>query len=209
MWECPECNELIEHLSYSVPTTAIEFGSAYLTSRRNETERITDHDFDSNDNDGWDGRPSYSCPECDCELSPASLVWNEGECDDELEDEECDCNQYTCQECRGRQIREDDDQESSHEIIRPKSNIVRNEIPKDISESSILCKECRHIIIIDDESNCGVNDCPKCGTTNTTLEYEDLVEKGFFSTIIKKQHVTKKNTGFKWAMGKLRSKIRT
>src|ERR1035437_28361 len=66
-WKCPHCNNQIEEVKYSVPTTQTEYGNASLPSEFMPAGRIPEvMDYDCTDSGDcdWDGDATYECPEC-------------------------------------------------------------------------------------------------------------------------------------------------
>ena len=181
-WKCPECKETIDEMYYEVSTTGYESGSCSL-SKEKETERgdiIQDHDYGDSGNTEWDGDVIYKCQECDAEIDPTELIWT-GDEDDEDEEE-----------------KPLEPPETLHKIIIPKSHIICEDEPKDSSNSSLICKECRYVFCVSggkEDWNGGnqesFHECPKCGTSNTLKEYKELLAKNFFA-IKTKQNGRKK-----------------
>lgn len=210
MWKCPHCEEEIDSLSYSVATTSYEYGSASLAGCKREDyisdpnhtwmhwEMITDHSSDDYGDTNWDGDCEYRCPECDNEISDIdSLIWIGISEQIELK-------------------KEKEPEETLHKIIPPKNYIVKDEISKDATESSIICKHCFHIFVHDIERRYREKDekdfceCPKCGEQNSPQEFKELLAKGFFSNNaikIKKNATKKTKHRSKWTLGKLRRKV--
>ena len=163
-YKCPHCEEEIDHLRYNVRTTCMEYGTAALPSRETTgTHPMSSHlDYDSSDSDDndWDGSPEHECPECNTTINPNSLIWTE-------EEEE--------------KIIESIEEEERHLIIRPQLAFVLQG-PKDQLDSTIICKHCRYAFANQTSEYSHEHiDCPKCGESNTTEEYKELIEKGFFN----------------------------
>jgi len=169
-WKCPECEAEITYLKYSVTTTGTEYGSADLDDEnQSHGDRIIEHSCDDSDGGEWDGSPDYSCPECDTGLSEDDVVWE----DEEEEDEE---------ECSSGPKKEVDE-ETLHNIITPSKPIISKDNPKDASTTSIICKKCFHLFVRGKDDIYGEEfcECPKCGESNSTTEFQKLLKEGYYS----------------------------
>ena len=181
-WKCPECEETIDEMYYEVSTTGYESGTSML-SKTKETTRgsiIDDYDYGDSGVTEWDGDPTYKCKECDAEIDPTELIWTGDEEDEEEEEKPIE------------------PPETLHKIIIPKLHIICNDKPKDSSNSSLICKECRHVFCVNGgkedwggRNQDGFHECPICGTSNTLKEYKELLAKNFFA-IKTKQNGRKK-----------------
>lgn len=183
-WKCPSCETEIDHLCYNVQTTSSEYGSAYLNDHPKKKEdpyyeKITEHDYQDGGDTEWDGSPEYECPECNHRTDPENLIWF----DSETEKEEA-------------KKKSEEPEETLHNIVKPKNSIIQNEISKDITDSSIICKKCSHVFIYDIEKEYfrtkekeNFLECPNCGQVNSLEEFKELLEKGTFN----KHALTKKN----------------
>ena len=158
-WKCPNCEEEIETLDYDVGITATEYGTAYLNEEKSTEENTRDIvvDWDSNDmgNTDSNGDYEYRCPECQEEINPDRLIWIEEEEEEEK-----------------KEIKKPEElEETKHNIIRPKTPIII-ECNINNNNSSMICKECSHIIIYDDMNYSDeFPECPKCGTVNSIQEF--------------------------------------
>ena len=206
-WKCPHCEEEIETLDYSVPTSQTEYGTAYINDKEKATpteqnpdpyyERIVDHESGDNSDVEWDGSPEYSCPRCQRSINEDELIWFEDE------------------NTQKEKKKETEPEESLHKIIKPENYIIKDEISKDFSESSIVCKNCFHMFVFETENSYSRNieeiyNCPKCNEQNSLKEFRILLEKGFFNTKTKTKNVTKKTTNKPiWSLDQLTRKIHT
>ncbi len=79
MWKCPNCENEVTSLDYTVNTTGSEYGRAILSNKKQEDidAIVEDHDYSDNGDTEWDGSPNYRCPECDSDLDPTDLIWEE------------------------------------------------------------------------------------------------------------------------------------
>ena len=212
MWKCPNCDETLECLRYSVSTTCSEYGTADLEGEpsitalrdRGRNSIITNYDCDDQGSADWDGDPTYECPECGEELTPRGLIWKESDDEDEDEDED---------ETITKKKVEIEPEETKHNIVKPKTPITEDEYDEDVLECSMICKECMHLYVYnptkghpDDEAIFG---CPKCGEPNEQGEFRSLLKDGFFNKKIIEKHGRTKKTKHRPipAMGKSRGKI--
>jgi len=164
-WKCPKCEAEIDQLSYSVATNGTEYGTAQLDDENKEgRDRICDHDFDESGDSDWDGNPEYTCRECDTEINIDDLIWFDSE--EEIEKEEKE---------------KKEDEEVLHSIIKPEKEIISKDNIKDASQSSIICKNCRHMFVASESYQEEFYDCPKCGITNSTEEFKKLLKEGYYS----------------------------
>ena len=60
-FKCPECNEEIRRLYYSVEATA--YGEYSLIDRINSQDEAEET-----------GEPEYKCPECDAAINPSNII---------------------------------------------------------------------------------------------------------------------------------------
>ena len=181
MWKCPRCEVEIDHLEYSVDTSGREYGSADLSSDNQEdtSDIVVDHSYCDSGDSNWEGSCEYQCSECGEDVDPGDLIWiNEEDDEDEEEDEEIVIPQ--------------EPEETGFKIITPEYDIIKREEPKDSSNSTIICKECKRPFCCDEDSYGGerFSECPNCGTSNTVKEYKELLLKDFF-ILIKKPNETK------------------
>jgi hypothetical protein len=174
MWKCPNCNNEVDHLQYSVNTCSNEYGTADLSDKKEIGKRniVCDYNSDDYGDSDWNGDPEYTCPECDDEIDPEDLIW---ENDNEENEEE-------------KPKTEPEPEETLHKIITPLKNIIKTDLPKSI-KGSIICKnkKCLHIFVVEEEKyKClGDNDevtfeCPKCSTSMTHEEYENLLDNDYY-----------------------------
>ena len=182
-WKCPNCEEEIDSLRFEVNTSSSEYGTADLNDskkKKDETyyEIVVNHDCEDNGDTEWDGSPEYRCPECDDYINPDNLIWIDTE-----------------EEKTKEKKKLEEPEETLHNVIKPQNSIIQNEISKDITDSSIICKKCFHVFIhriergyfgTEDKQN--FLECPHCGQTNSLEEFKELLEKGIFN----KHVITKK-----------------
>ena len=188
-WKCPECEEYLEYIKYSVDTSGREYGIADLnnspsanvidTVTRSNYDLIEDYSCDDNDGGSWEGSPDFECPHCNHTLDINDIVW-------EIEETPVVTKMKA-------QLQEGILEETIHNIIGPTTKIIDNSFNSK-RESSIICKECKHLYVYNTgnryDSSSGESSCPKCGTENTVAEFQLLAEEGFFD---KKPIITKKN----------------
>ena len=173
-WICPKCSAAIEELRYCVPITDIEYGTAFLPADGDIDDdcEVSDHEFSDTAGSNWDGDCDYECPECDRTVILSEVVWKA-----EAEDEEEKKDPITKKKVENME-------ETNHAIIRPLDDIIETDMPK-ITDSSICCKTCRHIMIIagSDDSCYGEYfcECPQCNEVNSLIEYQSLVKSGFYN----------------------------
>jgi uncharacterized protein YbaR (Trm112 family) len=172
MWKCPNCNNEIESLQYHVNTQSSEYGTAELSEKKQERgDIVTDYNSDDYGDSDWDGSPEYTCPECDNDVSLNELIWV-----DEDDEEE-----------NNKPKPEPEPEETLHKIILPENNIIKSDLPRQ-AEDSIICKNCRHIFVIEETYRPGygrekdeeIFECPKCSTSTTLDEYKKLLTNGYF-----------------------------
>lgn len=172
-WICPKCNAPVEDLRYSVPIIDTEYGTAFLPTDGTIDDdcNIDDHEFSDTAGSNWDGDCDYECPHCDRTVILSEVKWKE-----EIEEEE-EIDVITKKKVEAME-------ETSHAIIRPLDNIVKTELPK-TTESSICCKNCRHIMIITGGGDSCYGEmfceCPKCNEVNSLTEYGQLIREGFYN----------------------------
>lgn len=154
MWKCPECRRNIEHLNYSANTRGYESGDADLTSEFSEGDRIIDWNYqDGETNDTFDYM--YNCPECDMEISPDQLLW------EDEENEEITIKKPEITE------------EEGHAIIKPKFNIMARQERQKTENYGIVCKQCQYAFAYspDTAQDEEFFPCPKCEHVNSKKEY--------------------------------------
>ena len=171
MWKCPKCENKIDSLDYDVPTTGTEWGTAYLSDKEPENPNnsdhvISEHDYSDSGDSNWEGDVTYRCRECDEDVELQDLEWVE-EDDEEEED------------------KPGEPEETKHEIITPKNNIVVNSNSnQNQTLSSIVCKNCQYLYVAEGgtsnwnnsfESN-STSECPKCGESNSTKEFRESLK---------------------------------
>lgn len=170
MWKCPECEEEITSLNYWVSTNSSEYGDAELSDKKETNRRdiIIDHNYNDQGDTDWNDEPEYRCPECDELVEPTELIW----VGNDHEEEE-------------KEKPEPEPEETLHKIITPKQNFIRKDLPKDSTNSTIICKQCKNIFIFDigtDYTYEEFCECPKCFTTNSPEEYKELLKNGYFNS---------------------------
>jgi phage FluMu protein Com len=165
-WKCPRCGEEIDNVNYQVSTSGREYGSAYIHGTNDGPPEINNHETDDSDSD-WDEDMEYKCPECDEEIDPTLLI--------EIEEDEI------IETPKPPEVEETD--ESDHKIIRPSNPIILNN-SRYSTESSMVCKNCRHVYL---KGGCeydleNINECPQCNTTMSVKEYTQLKNDGYYNT---------------------------
>lgn len=182
-WKCPHCEDEIDYMQYTVPVSGEEYGTASLSDNERESgDRIRDHDYDNCDTSS-DGSYVYNCPECSEEIDEGDLIWIA---------EDGDETPKKVIKVEKKEINE----EETHEIIRPKQQIIcNNNQTTNPTDSSIVCKECFHVMVTttDRYNNYETNfiECPKCSTVNSPEEFKELLKNGYFK---EKYHEHRKNT---------------
>lgn len=188
VWKCPQCNCAIETLNYNVGISSHEYGTASLTDEKPKRNTryydiAVEHNSDDQGDSNWEGSPNYSCPECDEEIEIKDLIWIGKE-------------KKPCEKCK-KEIKNcncSEPEETKFKIILAKHIIIDDDKAKDSSSSTIICKKCKHIFVAfggekdwsekysygnkETEESC---ECPKCGTTNSIKEFQQLIKDNFFS----------------------------
>lgn len=194
-WKCPECHATISELNYEVSTSSSELGTATIDPDHITTGYISDiiieHDYDETGNTDWNGDPTYTCTECDNRIRPTELIWFD-ECDD---DDLIDEDNENCSKPK-----ENTEEESTHDIIKPKEDIFSTDHAKDASKTNIICKNCFHLFVTSkseenswDEDEPGFYECPKCNELNSKKEFCTLLKDGYFSVDTVKRPKPKTN----------------
>ena len=89
MWKCPECNDVIDYLTYSTDINGREWGSVNIIENGSTEEGTPiahhgdDYDCSDTENGDWSGEMIYECPNCNNELDADQLIWT----DDLIEEE--------------------------------------------------------------------------------------------------------------------------
>lgn len=165
MWKCKYCNEEIEHLCYKAYTTGREYGDAILEDPDPDQEEASICDWEYNDSETTETSDYvYSCPECDHDINLDELI------------------PITNEEREKAKIKEEEPEETKHNIIKPKNEILLEERPRDGSLNGIICKKCKHIFVYEpkayyDTQSDEFFECPKCGTTTSKKEYLETITK--------------------------------
>lgn len=177
-WKCPNCDDCIDNLDYTVDTQGTEYGTAYIRveSRREtpeniEAPEISDYNSSQSNDGDWSGDVTYECPLCNFELSLSDLIWVS---DEEILDEEpTNITKPTTEP-----------EECNHVLISPENSLRRNTFKPKKPDGTILCKACRHMYICDDGRYPQelYTTCPKCGEENSTVEFNELLKTGFFNS---------------------------
>lgn len=209
-WKCPRCDAPVDDLRYSVSTSGTEYGTASLSDVNEEDDRIIDHDYSDNGDTNWEGDCEYECPHCDRSVDPSELIW----IGDEDEEEEEDV----------KESKEPGDEEASHDIIRPEENIIEKDKGDSANRTSIICKECRHVLVCDmDDLDHGYHDytirnrgygekdeffvvCTKCNHINSTIEFANLLKEGYFNQLNKNDNAKIRKNKHRFSAAKSKSR---
>lgn len=167
MWKCKYCNEEIDYLNYKAYTEGREYGDAHLENPEPGQEpgdEVTISDWEYCDSETTETSDYiYSCPECNHDINLDELIPVTNE---EREKEKA-------------KIKEEEPEETTHKIIKPKNEIMVQGKPKDASLEGIICEKCKHIFVY--QFNYGSMDeyieCPQCGTTTTANKYLETITK--------------------------------
>ena len=86
MWKCPECKNEIKELSYDMQISGSEWGTVRLPMSNpidySIKASLEDYERDDQETDG-DGEITYTCRECDEEINPNNLIWDNEELEEE------------------------------------------------------------------------------------------------------------------------------
>ena len=192
-WKCPHCETEIERLNYNVEVVENEYGTAELADERptiapNSTPRgirnamITDHDYDECSDSDWNGDPEYTCRECEHEIILTDLIWVE-----QTEESIREPIITTTTIPPTSDQKQDEMEETTHAIIKPAQPIQRNGSVLADLDCLILCKNCFHVLILNDnyqqvhQNSEYFVDCPECGETTSNKEYIKLAEEGYYN----------------------------
>jgi len=170
-----------------------------------DMDSLGDYESD-NEETNWDGSPEYECMECDRTLFLNELVWRDSPSLPEtltVSDQparpgvtfapsEIQTGRngiLTAGEGWERSMEEptnilEEDEEARVNISNNQiSSLFSNERGDDTTDTTIICKECKHIIICDARANEEEYiECEECQTLNTKKEYRQLIEQRFYST---------------------------
>lgn len=167
MWICPNCEEEIDSLDYSVEVR--EWGRAYLTNSDSNGEEeeadITDHEQDDSE---WRGGVEYMCPECQNDVSLSELKPSKTE-----KEAEPDVSQL---------------EEERFNIIKPEKElqVSNRRYEQNETDLTMICKHCLYAFVYSsgryDEGEDFI-DCPKCNQTNSRKEYMKLIESRHYENV--------------------------
>lgn len=162
MWKCKYCNEEIEHLCYKAYTEGREYGDAILEDPDPDQEEASICDWEYNDSETTETSDYiYSCPECNHNINLDELI------------------PVTNEEREKAKIKEEEPEETKHNIIKPKNEIMVQGKPRDTSLEGIICENCKHIFVyqFDLYGKEEFIECPKCEATTSAQKYLEKLTK--------------------------------
>jgi rubrerythrin len=179
MYKCRHCDSEIEYMHYRAYCEATEYGSVSIENVTSDGTIEDSGDHESNDrSDDTFEIDRYTCPECSAELRTGDLLIIE-ENNETTKNETnsiikslIESGQITEEEIEkriDRMITEPtEDEELTHKITAPKTNILSTDRPKDITRNVIICKKCGNLInTLDGIHETTTTECPLCGETNS------------------------------------------
>lgn len=164
MWICPNCENEIDSLDYSVDTRE----SGYVSLYNREGECDTDS-YESQDSE-WQGSVDYHCPECNEQVDLDDLTLSQEE------EEEEETKKETKEEL----------EEEKFNIIKPEISLQTEKNNIDQTENTMICKHCFYVFVYSTEKYGNSEeflDCPNCGEQNSEKEYKKLIADRFFEKI--------------------------
>lgn len=174
MYKCRHCDSEIDYMNYRANCDTTEYGSVSIANVGSEGTIEDNGDYESDDrsDDNFE-IDRYTCPECDSELRRGDLLIIEEDNEtNSIIEPLIESGQITEKETEkeiDKMITEPtEDEELTHKITAPKTNILSTDRLKDITKNVIICKKCGNLInSLEGVYEATTTECPLCGETNS------------------------------------------